>query len=91
MVGLNVTARFLFRLTGHFGPFHIAALVSLATVRTGAGFAVVRRRRIGWPHGHAVMMSWSYTGLLAAAVSETATRLPAQRKATSILMQEQSR
>ncbi len=32
MVGLNVTALGIYRLSGHFGPFHAAAIVSLATV-----------------------------------------------------------
>ena len=42
MVGLNVTALSIYRLTGVFGPFHWAALFSLATIV--AGVVPVRRR-----------------------------------------------
>ena len=31
MVGLNVTALGIYRLSGNFGPFHAAAIVSLAS------------------------------------------------------------
>ncbi|MGB3544886.1 DUF2306 domain-containing protein [Rubrivirga sp.] len=47
-----------------YGPFHIAALVSLATVT--AGMVVVRRRREGWLEGHYQWMAWSYIGLVMA-------------------------
>ena len=32
MLGLNVSALFIYRLTGNFGPFHGAALASLLTL-----------------------------------------------------------
>lgn len=49
---------------GGYGPFHIAALVSLATVV--AGLVVVRRQRRGWLEGHYQWMTWSYIGLVMA-------------------------
>lgn len=75
MLVLNVTALLIYRLWGHFGPFHAAALVSLVTVVLGV--VAVRRRKPAktWRIGHAYWMSWSYVGLLAAAVAETSTRL----------------
>lgn len=79
MIALNLSALFIYRLTGRFGPFHAAAFVSLAGVI--AGVVAARRRRTDrhWFARHYFFMSWSYVGLWAAAVSETATRLPAVR------------
>ena len=76
MLLLNVTALMIYDLWGRFGPFHIASLISLATV--GAGFVPVylRRPRATWMQLHATFMCWSYVGLLAAFVSEVATRVP---------------
>lgn len=47
-----------------FGPFHIAALVSLGTVT--AGVVVARRRRDNWLAAHYMWMAWSYIGLVMA-------------------------
>lgn len=46
------------------GMFHVAAVVSLATV--AAGVVAVRRRRSGWLEAHSQWMAWSYIGLLMA-------------------------
>ena len=35
MLGLNLSAFFIYRLTGHFGPFHGAALASFITLIAG--------------------------------------------------------
>jgi uncharacterized membrane protein len=78
MLALNVSALLIYRLTGTFGPFHFAALISLATLL--AGVVQARRRLRGdrnWLPRHYFYMTWSYLGLAAAAVAETATRLPA--------------
>ena len=78
MLVLNVSALSIYRLTGTFGPFHVAALISLATL--AAGIISARRRRHGgrgWLEGHYFFMTYSYLGLVAAAVAETATRWPA--------------
>ena len=47
-----------------FGGFHVAALISLATVSAGAWEAW--RRRPGWLSGHLQWMAWSYIGLVMA-------------------------
>jgi uncharacterized membrane protein len=76
MLVLNGTALMIYRLTGSFGPFHVAALVSLATLI--AGVVPARRRQpANWLEHHYFFMAYSYLGLLAAAVAETATRVPA--------------
>jgi uncharacterized membrane protein len=76
MLLLNTTALMIYDLYGRFGSFHVAAVISLATV--GAGFVPVylRRPRRAWMQLHATFMCWSYVGLLAAFVSEVAVRVP---------------
>ena len=88
MLLLNLTALLIYRLFGGFGPFHAAALVSLVTVLLGA-YAALQVRRHRRAHRlveraialdrHYLWMTWSYVGLLAAAVSELATRVPVLR------------
>jgi uncharacterized membrane protein len=79
MIALNVTALLIYDLYGRFGPFHIAAVVSLATVLGGLIPVVFRRPRETWMRHHAALMSWSYVGLSAAFVSEIATHVPGVR------------
>lgn len=74
MLIVNISALSIYDLWGHFGPFHAAAVVSLVSVLLGAQAAWRRKPRRGWRIAHAYWMSWSYVGLLAAAVSESATR-----------------
>src|SRR3712207_6703621 len=76
MLTLNVTALSIYRLTGRFGAFHVAALLSLATLAAGLIPALLPRRTEGWVQPHYYFMSYSYVGLLSAAASEAATRLP---------------
>ncbi len=76
MLGLNGTALAIYRLFGGFGPFHIAALISLVTVVAGLVCVRFRWPRRQWIAAHAYWMSWSYVGLVAAAVSEATTRIP---------------
>lgn len=92
MLLLNITALQIYRLFGGFGPFHVAALVSLATLLAGlvsariairartAATAAPARRTHAIEH-HYYWITNSYVGLVAAAVAETATRLPALRPA----------
>lgn len=74
MLAVNISALLIYRLWGHFGPFHAAAIVSLLTVIMGVQVAWRKQPIRHWRVAHAYWMSWSYVGLLAAAVSETATR-----------------
>jgi uncharacterized membrane protein len=73
MLGVNLSALVIYRLLGHFGPFHVAALFSLMTVILGM-VPVRRRGSRWWLRQHAYWMSGSYVGLWAAAVAETTTR-----------------
>ena len=76
MVLLNVTALAIYRLTGSFGPFHVAAIFSLATIAGGIIPAVRRHPADTWVERHYWWMTYSYLGLVAAAVAEVATRMP---------------
>lgn len=75
MLTLNGTALLIYRLTGRFGPFHIAALVSLAMLLAGVIPVLWRRPAEGWLERHYFFMAHSYLGLTAAAIAETATRM----------------
>jgi uncharacterized membrane protein len=49
MLGLNVSAFFVYRLTGQFTPFHGAALASLITLLAGfSRYICVIRAWAGW-------------------------------------------
>jgi uncharacterized membrane protein len=76
MLIMNGTALAIYRLTGRLNAFHIGAFFSLATVLAGWVPAIRRRPRDRWLRLHFEFMSWSYVGLVAAAVSEAGTRLP---------------
>jgi uncharacterized membrane protein len=75
MLLLNGTALVIYRLFGGFGPFHVAAVVSLATLAAGM-VPAIRRRPANWVEHHYWWMTWSYVGLCAAAVAESAVRIP---------------
>ena len=79
MLMLNVTALLIYDLYGRFGPFHVAALVSLATVLAGIVPMLRRRPHATWMELHATFMSWSYVGLIAAFIAEIATHVPGVR------------
>ena len=81
MLAVNVTALMIYRLFGGFGPFHVAALFSLATVIAGIIPAVRRRPHDRWLERHYFFMAYSYVGLLAATAAEIGTRLPGARGA----------
>jgi len=84
MLGLAVSALFIYRLTGTFGPFHIFAIVALVTLSLGMGTVLLRRPRTNWMEAHATWMSWSYVGLLAAFAAESLTRFVMPLMATTL-------
>lgn len=79
MVGVLASAFAIYDLTGSFGPFHFAALVGTFTLAGGLYSVLARRPKKGWMTAHAIWMSWSYIGLMAALVAETATRFAMPR------------
>tara|TARA_B110000858_G_scaffold198483_2_gene265555 strand:+ start:7171 stop:7701 length:531 start_codon:yes stop_codon:yes gene_type:complete len=76
MLLVNGTALSHYTLTGTFNLFHFFAIFSAATIIPATWF-IWRAKKTGSKNsymGHAIMMSWSYFGLFAALISETATR-----------------
>ena len=53
MFALNITALMIYDLFGGFGPFHVAALISLATVSAGFVPVYYRRPQGTWVELHA--------------------------------------
>ena len=82
MGGVIATALAIYDLTGRFGPFHVAALVGGFTIAGGMWTVLARRPRKHWIEAHAIWMSWSYIGLMAAFAAETLTRFLMPRAAT---------
>ncbi len=74
MIGVIVTAFSIYGLTGSFGPFHFAAIVSGIAIFMGLTTVLLRRPRKGWMESHAIWMSWSYIGLIAAFFAESLSR-----------------
>jgi len=72
MLLLNISAFLIYRLFGTFGPFHIAALVSLGSVIAGMYPAIQRTKN--WLERHYEFMGWSVIGLYAAFWAETTVR-----------------
>lgn len=73
MLALNGTALFIHSLFV-FGPFHIAALISLTSICVGVLAPILKIPNA--INVHYECMSWSYVGLWAAFFSEAVTRLP---------------
>jgi uncharacterized membrane protein len=80
MVLLNGTSFLIYKMLGHFGPFHALALVSLVTLATGLLPALRRQPRGEWVARHYRGMSHSYIGLCAATLAEVGIRLPLVRE-----------
>lgn len=74
MLGVDLSAFLIYRLFGHFGAFHIAAVFSLLTIIAGVLPVLWRRPLTNYRELHYQFMSWSYVGLVAAAFAEVATR-----------------
>jgi uncharacterized membrane protein len=74
---VNLSALGIYRLTGHFEPFHAMAVLSLAAL--GRGMAAALLRRPGWLLTHYRGMAWSYIGLMAATCAEIGLRVGATR------------
>lgn len=72
---VNLSALSVYRDSGQPGPFHILALISLATLSAGVLPALLRKPRNAWLNRHAYFMSWSYVGLVAAGVGQMATKV----------------
>ncbi len=81
MLALNVTALFIYKLYGRFGPFHWMALSSLLTLIVGMIPVFTRRPKGGWLELHAAFINGSYVGLVAATAAEITSRIPGTENA----------
>tara|TARA_R100001143_G_C3360653_1_gene135258 strand:- start:9356 stop:9820 length:465 start_codon:yes stop_codon:yes gene_type:complete len=70
---VNVSALSVYEDSVGFGPFHILAVISLATLICGFIPAFLRRPISSWLNLHAYFISWSYVGLVAAGIAQFAT------------------
>src|SRR5688500_7496183 len=75
MIILIVTAFSIYRLTRSFNILHIAAVISSVTLGLGLFAARTRKPSGFWLERHYHWMAWSYIGLFAAFLAETATRV----------------
>jgi len=76
MLGTNITALFIYRLTGTINFFHIAAFLSLISLSVGMGAVIFRWPKKSWLNLHGAMVTGSYVGVLAAFFAEITTRIP---------------
>src|SRR6202012_1882061 len=76
MLGLNVLALMIYRLTGHFGLFHALALLSLATLAVSVVPVLLRRPRRYWLELHYFAIGLTYAGLVAGFGNELLARVP---------------
>lgn len=74
MLIVLVTALFIYRLFGKFGPFHYIAVVGFIYLMVGLLPAFFRSKN--WVKLHVYCMYWSVVGLYAAFFAEIAVRLP---------------
>lgn len=76
MLALNISALFIYRLYGHFGPFHWMALGSLLVLAVGMVPVFARRPKGRWLELHAAFLNGSFVGLVAATAAEITSRIP---------------
>lgn len=76
MLLVNLTAFGIYRLFTGFGPFHVAALISLVSLGGGMFPVYFKDRIAGWYHLHISFMYYCVIGLYAAFLSEIVTRIP---------------
>ena len=73
-----VTADFailtVYRFNGHFNAFHVGALANLLCIGMALQPMLAKPRPRQWKVKHYMWMSWSYVGLLSAALTEFIVR-----------------
>jgi uncharacterized membrane protein len=74
MFTVLVSALFIYRLFGTFGPFHFIAVIGFVYLITGLMPALLRSKN--WLKIHVYSMYWSVIGLFAAFFAEVAVRIP---------------
>ena len=75
MATMIVTALSIYVLTGSFNLLHGFALLSAFQLGKGLYCAIARKPTGAWLAFHYKWMTWTYTGLFAALVAESSTRI----------------
>jgi uncharacterized membrane protein len=75
MISLNATGLFIYNLYGHFGSFHWSAVSSLLVLIVGMISVFARRPKGRWLELHAIIINFSYIGLVAATGAEITSRI----------------
>ena len=86
MLALNISALFIYRLYGHFGPFHWMAIASLLTLIIGMVPVFTRLPKGSWLQLHAAFINGSYVGLVAGFVSEITSRIPGTEESFGLVV-----
>lgn len=86
MLALNISALFIYRLFGSFGPFHWLALISLLTLLAGMVPVFTRRPKGRWLALHASFLNGSYVGLVAATAAEITSRIPGTEESFGLVV-----
>ena len=86
MILVNASALMVYEDSVGFGPFHRLAILSLATVTAGVIPLVLKQPKGAWLDLHAYFFCWSYSGLLAAGVSQLLTKVESLPRPFQVLV-----
>lgn len=75
MFTMLITALLIYHLTGSFNFLHGFAILSTLQLVRGLYHAILRKPKETWLDFHYLWMSYSYLGLCAALIAESATRI----------------
>ncbi len=74
MLVADCTILTVYRFSGHFNVFHVGAIVNMVMIALALRPMLARPRPRQWRVMHYMFISWSYVGLLAAALTELVIR-----------------
>jgi len=74
MVTADCAILTVYRFNGHFNAFHVGALANLLCIGMALHPMLAKTRPRQWKIKHYMWMSWSYVGLLSAALTEFIVR-----------------
>lgn len=75
MLVADGTAMLVYRFTGHFNLFHVAAIINFSCVVLAVVPLLRRPRPANWRLSHYYFISWSYVSPISAAATEIVSRL----------------
>jgi uncharacterized membrane protein len=75
MLVADGTAMLVYRFTGHFNLFHVAAIINFACIVLAIVPLLRSPRPANWRRTHYYFISWSYVSPISAAATEIVSRL----------------